>query len=441
MKLSEIPVPLELSKSILLQNVLNDLTLSAIHEVSKLIQQQFKNIEELAEIADAISKFFTIRLKNRYLYVELAVSLYNIYGNQLRLFFGQSESFLFIRYLYDRKVFSLDDIMKLPHKSLLYFLNEINESTSFALNQNFNFDERALRANNWQLYKEILQNTCPLDSLENILIEDDLEKLKEIATGDFDFNQKIQRNVIGQFMNKSIIATSAFFAATKCFKFLLEKGCKITSGVCEEAVKGGDIEIIELCLANGGNFTCCQKYAIQYHRNNVFNWLVEHNFKDMIELYECLLAKNYNAFLYFTNKNLDYNLRDSNGLAPLHIATVKTSEGTCTYLLKQNVSIDVRDKLQTTPLMYAAMKGFIDLAKKFLDYGADVNLFDKCGKTPLYYAAEKGYLDLVKLFIERGADPEIMTTDGISPIQVAETKERIEVVEYLNSISKKECRI
>jgi 26S proteasome non-ATPase regulatory subunit 10 len=121
-----------------------------------------------------------------------------------------------------------------------------------------------------------------------------------------------------------------------------------------------------------------------------------------------------------------------NLLASGATATVRTSTGaTAMHLHKGRAAMvelllgvapatkNVRDLQGVTPLHRAAGPGFLDAARALLAAGARADVADKSGNTPLHYACEEDRPEMVTLLLEHGADALATNEEGKTGVQVA----------------------
>ena len=84
------------------------------------------------------------------------------------------------------------------------------------------------------------------------------------------------------------------------------------------------------------------------------------------------------VYAYFAPavRNINYNIRFADGLAPLHYAAQDGNMALVTHLLNKNADINVKNASGTTPLHEAARGGHINVMKKIIAKGANINIQD-----------------------------------------------------------------
>lgn len=101
---------------------------------------------------------------------------------------------------------------------------------------------------------------------------------------------------------------------------------------------------------------------------------------------------------------VDLNIKNSQGLTPLHITASVGCQRLIKVLVEYNADIEAKDQHGRTPLHIAAARGHTEAAKYLLTIGADVNAKDDYKNAPIHYAACKGKLKTVVCLIENGAE-------------------------------------
>lgn len=81
--------------------------------------------------------------------------------------------------------------------------------------------------------------------------------------------------------------------------------------------------------------------------------------------------------------------------------------------------VNLRDEEGLLPIHWAADRGHLRIIEELVKREADVNLQDVDGQTPLHYAASCGHTDVVKYLLSVGAR-SIEDNNGMTPKDVAE---------------------
>jgi ankyrin repeat protein len=127
----------------------------------------------------------------------------------------------------------------------------------------------------------------------------------------------------------------------------------------------------------------------------------------------------------------DVNLKDSEGLTPLHVAALTGHKDIAELLLANGADVNARSDGGLTPLHQAAYRGHKDISELLLRKGADVNAKASHDETPLFLAAGTGYKDLAELLLTNGADVNAMAKDGAMPLHQAAANGNKRLVEFL----------
>lgn len=306
-----------------------------------------------------------------------------------------------------------------------------------------------------------------------ILRTDDIDKFQEILTKDgaFDLEIRIPPIILhGSELlqhNPTLILAASFYGAVKCFKYLLLNKAQILK--CDEyynyishfAVAGGNIEIVRILSQNGINFVDDLAVCVEYHQNEIFDWINQntvpadlipeillsactHNnvyaFKFYVEngtkidhpekYIEEAFTQNYTAikqYLLELYPNMSQNLiktcllnlakvgmingvdlifknneYDFSDCADLFIAAVQYNNLPFMKYIKSkpNTNINAKTK-RTTPLHEACKLGRNKIVSYMLTIPhIDVNALDIVLKPAMFYAIEFQHVEVLKMLIE-----------------------------------------
>lgn len=111
------------------------------------------------------------------------------------------------------------------------------------------------------------------------------------------------------------------------------------------------------------------------------------------------------------------NVRDKDGMTPLHMAAMLGEPGTVRRLLKAGAAPESRDKDGDSPLFSAVMNDKAANLKALIEGGAHVDTRRRDGSTPLIMAAALHKADSVETLLERGANPNARDKDGMTALQ------------------------
>jgi len=119
-------------------------------------------------------------------------------------------------------------------------------------------------------------------------------------------------------------------------------------------------------------------------------------------------------------RSSNYNLRNPDGITPLHYAVAAGYEGYVTFLLEKKAAVNIKIASGATPLHEAARLGRLDLINLLLANGADVNAQDATGNSALHIGippeTQRG---IINALLSQGANPNLKDIRGDSPLHVA----------------------
>ncbi|GHV88520.1 hypothetical protein AGMMS50267_08830 [Spirochaetia bacterium] len=132
-------------------------------------------------------------------------------------------------------------------------------------------------------------------------------------------------------------------------------------------------------------------------------------------------------FAYFAPavRSYNYNIRSSDGMAPLHYAAKEGHGGYITYLLDKMADINVKNASGTTPLHEAARAGHIGIMRTLIARGANINSQDAKGNSLLHTAIPPAvHREALSLLLSNGANPNLRDEHGDSPLHTVITLNR-----------------
>ena len=115
----------------------------------------------------------------------------------------------------------------------------------------------------------------PKDSIEFSILNNDFERFLSLSTDESILKKKIENS----FIEYSPLNFSAFCGNIQVFNHLLINGFEITEKTIVNAVKGGNLEIIEIIKQKGFSLEEYFYIAVEYHRNDIAKWIYEENSK------------------------------------------------------------------------------------------------------------------------------------------------------------------
>jgi hypothetical protein len=136
-------------------------------------------------------------------------------------------------------------------------------------------------------------------------------------------------------------------------------------------------------------------------------------------------------FTYFAPavRSANYNIRSSDGMAPLHYIARRGYMGYMSFMLEKNADVNIKNASGAAPLHEAARSGHLNIMEALLNYGADINTQDAKGNSVLHIAIPpENVLRATNLFLSRGINPNLRDEHGDSSLHVAIHLNRSEAV-------------
>ncbi|XP_029306575.1 B-cell lymphoma 3 protein homolog [Cottoperca gobio] len=122
-------------------------------------------------------------------------------------------------------------------------------------------------------------------------------------------------------------------------------------------------------------------------------------------------------------------MRNYEGLSPLHLAVLRDQKDLARMLLDAGADINVMDnKSGQSPLMHAVESNHADMVHFLIESGCDVNSQSYSGNTALHSACGRGQVDTVRLLLKSGADSSLKNYHNDTPVMVAKNKKITDVL-------------
>ncbi|XP_072513302.1 transient receptor potential cation channel subfamily A member 1b [Salminus brasiliensis] len=317
----------------------------------------------------------------------------------------------------------------------------------------------------------------------------------------FKYSAKLcHQNKLGHFA----IHTVAFAGAKEAMEVILQKGEELgitTSGHINYldkskssplhlAVRGGNTEVIKLCITKGAkvdqqqcdkstalHFACTQG-AIEAVKIMLLPYVQMEeiiNIRDganQTPLHRATLFDHVELAEYLVSKGADIDCIDCKGLSPLLLATTCSAWKTVSFLLLKGTDFRIKDKagrnflhlvifqpkglknlpehiLQSkavrelmsdedfdgcTPLHYACKLGIHDSVKNMLGFKISLGRKSKEKKSGLHFAAEYGRLNTCIRLLETISDSRLLNEgdeNGLTPLHLASRGGHTKVVDLL----------
>jgi len=147
--------------------------------------------------------------------------------------------------------------------------------------------------------------------------------------------------------------------------------------------------------------------------------------RDHMEIAEQLIlagSVSTNPIYYYfapAARSANYDLRRSDGLAPLHFAAREGHEGLISFLIERKAHVNIKSSSGSTPLHEAARSGKVSVINLIIDNGAEVNVQDAKGNSVLHIAVPpENHKAVIKLFLDKGVNPNLRDDHGDTPLHV-----------------------
>ena len=312
--------------------------------------------------------------------------------------------------------------------------------------------------NEKSIYQQYLDsfNRSNEDQIKNAIIAGDLEKVV-FFSAEPDF---FKRSINLASYDISLLEFSAFCGNAQIFKYLMMNGANLTQYIANQAVAGGNIEIIELCRSNGITFENSFSTSVKYHRNEIAKWIYEQYSPEISEndIREFIYSFNTSAF-YFFYENLPKEKKHlkeyidaiiEKGQILLlkyyyepYLSFADPEKGTLLGLAAKYYSKPIIDFLLAkseeylnekaldgkTPIFEAIEGTLVESVEYLISYGAECNVKDVYGYTPLYYAVKGNQMKIVETLLNHGVDVNEIYPRGMTPIMIAFP--HFEITKYL----------
>jgi ankyrin repeat protein len=124
-------------------------------------------------------------------------------------------------------------------------------------------------------------------------------------------------------------------------------------------------------------------------------------------------------------RSSNYDIRQADGIGPLHFAVQQGHTGYVRYFLDKGADINLKDASGTAPLHEAARGGNIGIMRVLINRGANVNLQDGKGNSVMHLAIpQEVHREALSLLLSRGASPNLRDEHGDSPLHIIITLNR-----------------
>ncbi|XP_059363827.1 B-cell lymphoma 3 protein homolog [Carassius carassius] len=132
---------------------------------------------------------------------------------------------------------------------------------------------------------------------------------------------------------------------------------------------------------------------------------------------------------YPQNPSPHLEIRNYEGLTPLHLAVQNGDKTLAQILLKNGAEVNAGDnKSGRSPLVHAVENNFTDIVVFLIESGCDVNAQSYSGNTALHSACGRGHIEIVRVLLKNGADSSLKNNHNDTAIMVAKNKKVSDVL-------------
>ena len=323
---------------------------------------------------------------------------------------------------------------------------ELTELQRFEVNRMlFGFEEKVQR-----------DPVFPVDSIFYAATQDDLDKVVFMSSS-IDIT-----TVTEEFDGKpiSLLDAAALAGALNVFKYLSINGCSIVPSTAENAIKGGNEEIIAMIVQAGVSFAFMQETSIQYHRQDITKWIIgnyetgSYSLDKIVAYYNTMalcyyIAKGdkpdrslhravkshslgYTRILLANGADLEFQNRNQLITTVLCVAASHDDSDIVKFLIENNASMEERTERNETILMQAVVNKNLDLLQYLVEHGAKLDdTVPYNGLTALMYAAKVNFPEAITYLVSKGANINMQSKDGETALLIASSKRNFEAMKAL----------
>lgn len=232
-------------------------------------------------------------------------------------------------------------------------------------------------------------------------------------------------------------------------KYLLSRGASINNGIIaplHQAVVNGNIEMVELVLAEGG-FVDLQDpggntalfFATEEQNVAIVDLLLTRqanvelcNARGNTPLISATGSDNVEIVELLLQHDADVSRATNKGVTPLHMTMYNNNLVCAHMLMSQGADVNQSDVFGITPLITATwVDGSDDMVSLLLESNADVNSVASNGMTALLQAIYNGKYWIASTLLRNGANINYPLPDGTTPLHSAVFLQNAEIVQIL----------
>ncbi|EAY19685.1 hypothetical protein TVAG_432810 [Trichomonas vaginalis G3] len=146
-----------------------------------------------------------------------------------------------------------------------------------------------------------------------------------------------------------IFNLAALYGSVSIFKYLIASSATLPLDLPKYAIMGGNYEIIRLCMQAGLDFSDSINTAVEYHRNEIFNWLTVNGIAAST-FYSSVMKDNLLALIYFISQGFNVKFNENEWSTPLHMAVSYGSSAVIDFLISSGCDWKAVDENGWRPL-------------------------------------------------------------------------------------------
>ena len=295
---------------------------------------------------------------------------------------------------------------------------------------------------NPQLSWQDMLNIFPSNSIGHIIHNDDIEQfaIHSDESGFYLQTLKIPNETEG-----TLLSLAGFFGSVKIFKYIIindqNEWINHKKEIAEAVLKGGNEEILEICVQNDFPFSSKSiKTALYSHHNDVAQWILNNYGYSDVRMIDMIQSFNVLGIAFAMENGLDISQLDNDNHTSLISASCIGYCYVAEWLLEKHtaeVDINAKERNGLSALNYAAFGGHLDIVNYLIEKGADVNSKSNDNTTPLLTACIMGHEKCVEALVVKGHASLKQTDEHFTPLIFAAQNGNAEVAQYLLSLEPK----
>ncbi|KAK8899381.1 hypothetical protein M9Y10_001696 [Tritrichomonas musculus] len=322
---------------------------------------------------------------------------------------------------------------------------------------------RKYKKNDWELLNDRRFNIYEQDSIEEIVMNDDLDRfVPYLKSEHYDPHYIIQYTAytptLYPFDQPNLIQFAALWGSVNIFMALVKLVDTDISvrnehnvSLANFAVAGGNEDIIDYLVDKRKSdfYNEALQSAAKFHRNKLFKKIYENlpspeyklRFGTALDtVFNCCVSEENAELIMFCLANgFDINKIGMYDTGPVHIALTSCSPFILSLILNiSDIKLNSTQKGIDPPFFTAVQMKNLDIVRQFIELGkgenprVDISVKDEFGRTAIFFAAESDDVDMVKILFETGKyDINYRDKFGQTIAHLAAMNNSLRVVKFL----------